>query len=332
MGLTFLSVPSPGFKEIERHPSKKVKQHILVRLWSALVSFFRQLVLQILAAGPLPRHVAIIMDGNRRYAERQHIERHIGHLYGYDRLIDTLEVFMELGVQVLTVYAFSIDNFKRPEEEVSSLMQLLHNKLVSLGEDQSLVKAYGIKVCILGDLSLLPEAVRGAAKRTMDVTRENKGPVFNLCISYTAREEMTSAVEKARDLILTEAELADERTEKHLRGSGLADGHELERRSPRAAAVGGGEGIIERHLYTAGCPPVDLLIRTSGETRLSNFMLWQSSDALLSFYSVLWPDFSFRHMMWAILDYQRAWPHLQRFQSSSSSASCNMLNSNVDPS
>ena len=322
--------------------------------WEYFVNLLRHAFFYILAGGPIPRHVAVIMDGNRRYADRVHVSRPVGHLYGYDRLIDTLEMFHELGVKVLSVYAFSIDNFQRPAAEVASLMELLKEKLDSLGGDTNIIAKYEVQVRVLGDLSLLPLPVRRSAERIMEVTRGNSKSILNVCCPYTSRYEITRAMQRLRDEALA-SNGSGIHNESHLHSSsaylssekvsfatGGRDGgaqstectEGTESRpsteftksmksteSTRSTVstdrrwdfYGGCETVdgissreIEQRLLTGDCGPVDLLIRTSGESRLSNFLLWQSSHAHLAFCEVLWPEFGFRHLVWAILEFQKS--------------------------
>ena len=326
-------------------------------VWKLFINLLRHAFFYIIAGGPIPRHVAIIMDGNRRYADRVHVSRPIGHLFGYDRLIDTLEMFHELGVKVLSVYAFSIDNFQRPAAEVASLMELLKEKLDSLAGDTDIIARYEVQVRVLGDLSLLPPPVRTSAERIMEVTRGNSKSILNVCCPYTARNEITRAIQRLRDEALASnagidndwhtnswtASFSSE--ERHDHSSTSMTYAEAQEKTMSSAALGvnGGtgctestestnstestkgtksteydevEGIsrleIEQRLLTRDCGPVDLLIRTSGESRLSNFLLWQCSHAHLAFCEVLWPEFGFRHLVWAILEYQTSiWANLR---------------------
>ncbi|GAQ89029.1 di-trans,polycis-polyprenyl diphosphate synthase [Klebsormidium nitens] len=234
------------------------------------------------------------MDGNRRYADRSKIDRRSGHVSGYASLMKTLEACLNLGVEVITVYAFSIDNFKRSPEEVSALMDLVEEKLIALAKETELINKYGICVKLVGNTSLLPEAVQRAGKHAEAVTGHHSRSRLNLALAYTSRDEIRHAVECVRDDFVAGSRPSSEvNQDPHAQSSGR----------PFQAA-------IEEHLYTSGCPPVDLLVRTSGEARLSNFLLWQSSSACLAFCQALWPEFSFRHLVWAVLEYQRAKPWL----------------------
>ncbi|KAJ7530061.1 hypothetical protein O6H91_15G076900 [Diphasiastrum complanatum] len=226
------------------------------------------------------------MDGNRRFASRSRIDKRSGHVLGYERLIQTLDSCLKLGVKIVTVYAFSIENFQRSPAEVSDLMELLQDKLDHLVSKEQLVRSYDVQVRILGDLSLLPKGVRESAERAMLATNNNKSTVLNVCIAYTSTHEIVQAIQK----------IMDERTQDQ----------------PHDKFITKEE--IDRNLYTGLCPPPDILLRTSGETRLSNYLLWQCSNSYMCFCNALWPEFSFWHLSWMILKYQRAYPFLPRQQ------------------
>eukprot|EP00898_Chlorokybus_atmophyticus_P001482 jgi/Chlat1/2334/Chrsp17S02803 len=242
------------------------------RLW------FRQQAIRVLSAGPVPRHVSIIMDGNRRYAEKHAMDRQQGHAQGYGKMLEALQWCLDLGVKCVTVYAFSIDNFKRSKAEVDALMDLAEQKLAELLQEIVLLEKHGVAIRVLGNLSMLPPKVQRAAARAMYATAHHKGAVLNICLAYTARNEMTAAAVALQDAVRSGVLLQSDISEQ----------------------------LFERCLYTDDCPPVDLLIRTSGETRLSDFLLWQSSQSCLAFLTVLWPDFSFRHLVMAIVQFQLA--------------------------
>ncbi|EFN55960.1 hypothetical protein CHLNCDRAFT_10741, partial [Chlorella variabilis] len=247
----------------------------------------RRAAAAVLAAGPVPRHVALCMDGNRRYAQARHMRQVEGHTFGYRRLIDALEWCLELGVRYVSVYAFSIDNYRRCGEEVDTLMALAEEKLAHMLQEYDVLVRHGVQVRVVGDLSLAPAAVQVAATRIMEATAQHDRAVLNLCFSYTASEELQRALD----------DLAAHPAPSSSSGSG----------SLTAAGLDG-------QLYTRGCPPVDLLVRTSGETRLSDFLLWQCRHALLVFTPVLWPDFGFLDLVAAVLEFQRHAPRLQRLR------------------
>ncbi|CAA6654802.1 unnamed protein product [Spirodela intermedia] len=181
-----------------------------------------------------------------------------------------------------------IDNFRRKPEEVEHVMNLMLEKLENLLEEESLVTKYRVRVNFWGNLRMLSEPVRLAIEKAMAATSANTGPVLSVCVAYTSTAEITHAVEES----------CRERLKAVQEG----------RSSVATLSV----KDVERSLYTAGCPDPDVVIRTSGETRLSNFLLWQTSITHLQNPSVLWPGFSIRHLVWSILEYQRAQPYLEK--------------------
>jgi undecaprenyl diphosphate synthase len=222
----------------------------------------------------LPAHVAIIMDGNGRWAAQRHLPRVEGHRAGIESVRDTVECAARLGIQVLTLYAFSVENWKRPAAEVSTLMGLLKHYLRL--ELDTLLRN-DIRFQVLGRMEDLPADVQKELQRGIERTRNSKGMVFNIALNYSGRAEIKDAVQQL---------LADV----------VANG-----KDPESIT----EETISRHLYTAGQPDPDLLIRTSGELRISNFLLWQIAYAEIWVTEVLWPDFRRRHLLQAIADYQK---------------------------
>jgi undecaprenyl diphosphate synthase len=222
----------------------------------------------------LPRHVAIIMDGNGRWAKLRQKRRVEGHRAGIASVRDVVETSARLGLQVLTLYAFSVENWKRPQTEVSTLMELLKRYLRM--ELETLLKN-NIRFEVIGRMGDLPGDVQDELRRAMERTRERSGLLFNIALNYGGRAEITDAV---RTLA---AEVAR---------SG---------RDPASIT----EHDLSAHLYTAGQPDPDLLIRTSGELRISNFLLWQIAYSEIWVTDVLWPDFRRRHLLQAIADYQK---------------------------
>ncbi|KAK9825746.1 hypothetical protein WJX74_003947 [Apatococcus lobatus] len=251
--------------------------------WGRVQKALRQFCGSILKAGPVPEHVAIIMDGNRRFATGRQLARQEGHTFGYRKLEEALEWCLDLGIACVSVYAFSIENFRRSPTEVDTLMGLAEQKLGELMQESSLIQKYGVRVRVLGELSLLPAAVQQAAHRITAATARHTTCTLNICFSYTSSQEMARAVQRTR----------------------------LELQQRPDASDCEVEHLLESHLDTQGVPPVELLIRTSGEHRLSNFLLWQSAFAQLVFLDVLWPDFSFWSFLCALLDYQRHACHLK---------------------
>jgi undecaprenyl diphosphate synthase len=218
----------------------------------------------------LPRHVAIIMDGNGRWARERRLPRVAGHRAGIEAVRDTVETSARLGIKVLTLYAFSQENWKRPRSEVNTLMALLKEYVRK--ELETLVR-HDIQLRVIGRLEDLPSSPRRELERALEATRDNSGLQFNIALSYGGRTEILDA---CRSLMC----------------SGL---------SPEKLDV----QQFARRLYTAGQPDPDLLIRTSGELRVSNFLLWQIAYAEIWVTETRWPDFRRRHFFQAILDYQR---------------------------
>ncbi len=222
----------------------------------------------------LPRHVAIIMDGNGRWAEKRHEPRLYGHKAGAESVRDIVEAARELGIEVLTLYAFSSENWKRPVQEVSGLMTILKKFLVS---ELSRMQKNGIRLSCIGEMEKLPSAVRETLLDSIATTSSNTEMVLNLALSYGARDEITRAVRL----------LAEECAAGRLQSSDIT----IEQ--------------VNSYLYTADLPDPDLLIRTGGEARLSNFLLWQLSYAEIYFTDVMWPDFRRDIFLKAIADFQK---------------------------
>ncbi len=226
----------------------------------------------------LPKHLAIIMDGNRRYAKMEGYPPQKGHEMGKDKLEEVMEWSRELGIRVLTVFAFSTDNFKRPKEEVEHLMNLFAMDLNKLASDERVHKNK-IRINIIGRLDLLPEHVRKAAEEIMKKTEKYDRYFFNIAIGYGGREEITDAIKKiASDVKKGKIKINEIDEEK-----------------------------VSSYLYTSSLPfPYpDLVLRTSGEERISNFLLWQLAYSELYFADVYWPQMKKTDFLKAILSYQR---------------------------
>uniref|UniRef100_A0A8C0XBV4 Alkyl transferase n=1 Tax=Castor canadensis TaxID=51338 RepID=A0A8C0XBV4_CASCN len=209
------------------------------------LSLWERLGVNILKAGPVPKHIAFIMDGNRRYAKKCQVQKQEGHSQGFNKLAETLRWCLHLGIPEVTVYAFSIENFKRPKNEVDGLLDLTRNKLQRLMEEQ----------CFL-----------------------------NICFAYTSRHEITNAVRE------------------------MAWGVEQGLLDPSDVS----ESLLDKCLYSNHSPNPDLLIRTSGEVRLSDFLLWQASHSCLVFQPILWPEYTFWNLCEAILQFQANHSTLQK--------------------
>jgi undecaprenyl diphosphate synthase len=220
--------------------------------------------------GRLPAHVAIIMDGNGRWAAQRKLPRVEGHRAGIDAVRDVVETSARLGVPVLTLYAFSVENWKRPRAEVSTLMTLLKRYLRL--ELDTLLKN-DIRFKVIGRPDELPPDVRGELALATERTAANGGMQFNIALNYGGRAEIVDAVRRVVQSGIDPAAI-DERQ-------------------------------FSEFLYTAGQPDPDLLIRTSGEMRVSNFLLWQIAYAEIWFTDALWPDFRSRHLLEAVVAYQK---------------------------
>jgi undecaprenyl diphosphate synthase len=232
------------------------------------------LLAQIRMNGDVPRHVAIIMDGNGRWARARGRPREFGHRAGMRAVREAVEGAKEAGVQVLTLFAFSQENWHRPMGEVSALMSLLE---LYVRKEQRELKAMGVEVRAIGRLDRLGPRTRGALERIEAFTRGGTSLRLNLAISYGARTEIVDAARRLADRVA--------------RGTLVPE--EID------------EALFASQLYTPEDPEPDLLIRTSGELRISNFMLWQIAYTELHVTPVLWPDFNRDRLYDAILDYQR---------------------------
>lgn len=229
---------------------------------------------EIMKAGNLPRHIAVIMDGNGRWAKKRGFPRIEGHRAGIASVKDVVQASGELGVDVLTLYAFSTENWKRPHLEVSVLMKLL---LKTINDEIDELDENNVKVISIGRLSDLPRDTRRALEKAMERTVTNSGLILNLALSYSGRSEIIEAIKKLG---------------KKLR-EGTYDINEIK------------EEQFQNFLYTADLPDPDLLIRTSGELRISNFLLWQMAYTEIWVTDVLWPDFRRQHLYEALQDYQK---------------------------
>lgn len=229
---------------------------------------------QIRINGDVPRHVAVIMDGNGRWARSRGRPREFGHRAGMDAVREVVEGAIETGIEVLSLYAFSQENWKRPVGEVTALMGLL--ELYVRRESRDL-RAKGVEVRVLGRMDQLGPRTRSALEGIVETTAGGPNLRLNLAISYGGRGEIVDA---ARTL-----------AERVARGTLVPE--EIDER------------LLGQHLYTGDCPDPDLLIRTSGEQRISNFMLWQLAYTELHVSPVLWPDFTRENLFAAVLDYQR---------------------------
>jgi undecaprenyl diphosphate synthase len=221
----------------------------------------------------IPKHVAVIMDGNGRWAHGKGMNRIFGHKNALTAVRETIEASAELGTEAITLYAFSTENWKRPKLEINALMSLL---ITSLNKELKTFQKNEVKVNAIGNIKSLPENAQKTLTEVINKTQTNNKIVLTLALSYGAREEIVNTIKNISKKVVNNELTIEEIDEK----------------------------IINNHLYTFNLPDVDLMIRTSGEQRVSNFLLWQMAYAELYFTNILWPDFRKEHFYDAIIEYQ----------------------------
>lgn len=221
----------------------------------------------------LPRHIAIIMDGNGRWAKKKGKLRVLGHEYGVKAVRKVVETAAELGIEFLTLYAFSTENWNRPQYEVDALMHLL---VRTINKEIPTLQKNNIKLHTIGDIDSLPIDAKAELSKAIEITKNNNGTTMVLALSYSARWEITNAAKKIA-IAVKDGKIDPEQITKHL---------------------------FSEHLNTVTIPDPELLIRTSGEKRISNFLLWQIAYTELYFTEILWPDFGKNDLINAIIDYQ----------------------------
>ncbi|MEN8123521.1 MAG: isoprenyl transferase [Bacteroidota bacterium] len=221
----------------------------------------------------LPKHVAVIMDGNGRWAKKRGLTRVLGHRKGVNAVRETVEAAAELNIEALTLYTFSTENWNRPKSEVDTLMSILVN---SLKKELPTFQKNNVKLQTIGNIEKLPDKAKKELKDTIEITKNNSHLTLTLALNYGSREEIINAFKKISKKIVNNELKTEEIDEK----------------------------IINNHLYTFTLPDVDFLIRTSGELRISNFLLWQIAYAEFYFTEVLWPDFKKEDFYKAIINYQ----------------------------
>jgi undecaprenyl diphosphate synthase len=221
----------------------------------------------------LPKHVAIIMDGNGRWAKSRGEERTFGHKSAIKAVRDVVNACNEIHIPYLTLYTFSSENWKRPNDEVNTLMSLISETLLLEAEE---IFSKGLRLHVIGDIEKLPELVREQMLQLVNITKDNTRGNLILALSYGSQNEILNAVKKISSKVKSGELNEDEITEE----------------------------VFENHLYTKDLPPVDLLIRTSGEVRISNFLLWQIAYAELQFLDILWPDFGKENFFQCVYDFQ----------------------------
>eukprot|EP01080_Neovahlkampfia_damariscottae_P010133 gene10133-2552_t len=215
----------------------------LKKISSTVYKIIEYIVIYILKFGPIPKHVAFIMDGNRRWAKNNNLTTEKGHENGYEKLKDTLDWCQKFDIEEVTVFAFSIENFKRSESEVNTLMNLAQTKFEEM-MSQDIIDKYDLKIKILGEKSLLPKGLQDTIDKVESYSSDRKSLLLNICFSYTSNQEITSALKKCNKFTIEE---------------------------------------LNSNLYTSHEP--DILIRTSGERRLSDFLTWQCGNSLIYFLS-----------------------------------------------
>ena len=223
--------------------------------------------------GNLPKHIAIIMDGNRRWAREKNIDYRLGHKEGAKTLEKIVRHAQKIGIKYVTVYAFSTENWKRSEEEVSSLMLLLKNYLDTYSKKAD---TENTRINVIGDISVLSTGLQKSINKAIERTKENDGIIFNIALNYGSRDEIVHAIKNI--------------------ANGVKEG--------KIEVSDIDENMITENLYTKGIPDPDLVIRTSGEIRLSNFLPWQSVYSEFVFVNKNWPDFTEEDLDLAIKEYQ----------------------------
>ena len=221
----------------------------------------------------VPKHVAIIMDGNGRWAKSKGMERVFGHRNALTSVRESIESAAEIGVEVITLYAFSTENWNRPKLEVNALMNLL---VTSLKKELPNFQENSVKVIAIGNISSLPNKAQKALAEVKEATKNNSKIILNMALSYGSREEIVNTFQNISKKVVNNELKIEEIDEK----------------------------VINNHLYTFNLPDIDLMIRTSGEQRISNFLLWQMAYAELYFTDILWPDFRRSDFFDAIIEYQ----------------------------
>ncbi|KZF19522.1 Undecaprenyl diphosphate synthase [Xylona heveae TC161] len=323
-----------------------------------IIQQLRELLIGALRQGPIPQHVAFVMDGNRRFARTRQIETVEGHNLGFEALARVLEVCYKSGVKVITIYAFSIENFKRSKYEVDALMEMAKVKLSQLAQHGELLDRYGARIRILGQRDLLKPDVLEAMDNAAKMTSGNRHAILNVCFPYTSRDEITTAIREtvidyskplqAYQRPFSETHIRQNIRARHLhdQSSSSKDHHHHHTSEVAAGAAeaqtSDAEGstsssntlnpdsaheqglrdetayadpetitseTLDDHMFTAGNPPLDLLVRTSGVERLSDFMLWQCHENThLAFLDCLWPEFD----LWTFLPVLIEWQWKQK--------------------
>uniref|UniRef100_A0ABD2XAU5 Alkyl transferase n=2 Tax=Trichogramma TaxID=7490 RepID=A0ABD2XAU5_9HYME len=251
------------------------------------LSWLQSLAIKVLRSGNVPKHVAIIMDGNRRYANKAGVKKIEGHSQGFNKLAEVLQWCLEFGIPEVTVFAFSIENFKRSQEEVDCLMNLAREKFQKLLDERDKLMEHGICVRVIGNLTLVPPDVLSLMLEAMRTTKDNNKAILNVAFSYTSHDEIACT---ARDIV-----------DSVQKGEISVDDID--------------ENLVSKCLYTHKSEDPDLLIRSSGETRFSDFLMWQTSFTYVYFTETLWPEFSAWDLIYAVFYYQRCYSDIVQAKS-----------------
>jgi len=310
----------------------------------------RELLIGALRQGPIPQHVAFVMDGNRRFARNHKIETVEGHNLGFEALARILEVCYKSGVKMVTVYAFSIENFNRSKYEVDALMKMAQVKLMQLIQHGDLLDRYGASIRVLGQRDLIKKDLLDEIDAAVELTKGNGNCVLNICFPYTSRDEITTAIRNTVDdfskpLSSQARPFSQTRITQKIRSRNLSSTESTSRaesptpsnNSEKEESVSSSATLnpdsppndarensvypdpetitadtIDDHLFTGGDPPLDLLIRTSGVNRLSDFLLWQChQDTEVVFLDCLWPEFDLWQFLPVLVEWQWKQKHLE---------------------
>eukprot|EP00919_Chromeraceae_sp_WS-2016_P033972 GHVR01080475.1.p1 GENE.GHVR01080475.1~~GHVR01080475.1.p1 ORF type:complete len:264 (+),score=57.64 GHVR01080475.1:50-841(+) len=255
------------------------------------LTWTERMVLAAARIGPLPAHIGFIMDGNRRFARKHDAESIMGHRCGFDKLNQILAWCLQLGVTCITVFAFSLENFKRSEEEVSSLLSLAEEKFVDVFWHEEFLIEKGIRVRVAGDCKYLPPSLRQAVYDICEKTSNCRHACLIVCLGYTSTHEICTSIRKTVSFINNDINIINIQNNEYFDKN--INNKEIEK-------------ILLNNIYTVGSPPLSLILRTSGETRLSDFLLLQctNSSAQVQFLRCLWPEVQLTHLLVALFKYK----------------------------
>ena len=270
---------APGWPRVAYADLRRRPWHLFKPLLYPLYQWYERALTRQVAAGPVPVHIGLILDGNRRFARGIGLEATLGHQFGVNKLREVLEWCLDLGVRHVTLYVFSTENFNRPSAEVESLLDLFVRESARLLQEPRM-KSGHVRVKIIGQRERLPERVVAASEALELSTAGHDGMLLTIALAYSGREEITDAV-------------------KGLLTAAIAEGRSIESVAANLKAA-----EIEHYLYTEGTPDPDFIIRTSGEQRLSGFLIWQSAYSEFHFCDVMWPAFRRIDFLRAVRTYQ----------------------------